>query len=51
MKRKLTRSGILALALLSVVLLGACGGSTTTPPAPAGASEGLPTFRYFYTDN
>jgi hypothetical protein len=38
------------LALLSLSILGACSGETT-PPAPAGAAEALPTFIYFYTDN
>ena len=38
------------LALLSVSILGACS-AETTPPAPAGAAQALPTFIYFYTDN
>ncbi len=49
---KLIQRRGLTLGLMSALLaLVACGGKTPTTIAPVGATSGLNTFIYVYTDN
>jgi hypothetical protein len=47
--RRYLSFGAMLLALLSIALLGACS-EEATPPAPAGGSQAMPSFIFFYTD-